>query len=495
MTDTHSFRFDNSYGQLPDRFFIRMAPVPVAAPRTIKINKGLADQLGLDFDQLKSLDGAEVFSGNRVLEGSDPLAMAYGGHQFGGWSPRLGDGRAILLGEIFDKDNARFDMMLKGSGSTPFSRGGDGRAALGPVLREYIVAEAMAALGVPTTRALAAVATGEMVIREETLPGAILTRIAQSHVRVGTFEYFGAQGDVEATKLLADHVIDRHYPDARETENPYRALLEYVIAKQAALVARWQSIGFIHGVMNTDNVSIVGETIDYGPCAFMDSYHAGQVYSSIDRQGRYAYGNQPGITHWNVSCLAQALLPLLAVDQDEAIVIAKEVLLEFPDLFETAYMEDFRKKLGLSDVIEGDIGLTNDLLQHMEDGNADFTLTFRALSGLSTEETSADDIARELFDEPDGFNVWAKEWRMRLAQDKQSDTERQSAMRLVNPAVIPRNHLVEEAIIAATKNDDFSVFENLVAVLEKPFDDQPEGSKYLLPPRDDQVVQATFCGT
>ena len=331
------FAFDNSYARLPDRFFARLRPTPVAAPHLVRLNKKLAWHLELDPGKLAAPDGVEILAGNRVPNGSEPLAMAYAGHQFGGFVPQLGDGRAILLGEVIDRDGVRRDIQLKGSGPTPFSRLGDGRAALGPVLREYIVSEAMAALGIPTTRALAAVATGEPVWREMPLPGAVLTRVASSHIRVGTFQFFAAQGDVDAIRRLADHVIARHYPEAVDAANRYRTLLDLVISRQATLIARWMLVGFIHGVMNTDNMSIAGETIDYGPCAFMDVYHPRTVYSSIDNMGRYAYGNQPRVAQWNLTHLAETLLPLLAEDKDGAVKEAQEAIDAFPSVFERAY--------------------------------------------------------------------------------------------------------------------------------------------------------------
>jgi uncharacterized protein YdiU (UPF0061 family) len=495
MTNNASFAFDNSYARLPDRFFVSMPPTPVAGPRLAKLNAGLARRLDLDPEALGSAEGLQVLSGNQVPGGAHPLAMVYAGHQFGGWVPQLGDGRAILLGELTDRDGMRLDITLKGAGRTPFSRGGDGRAALGPVLREYIVSEAMAALGVPTTRALAAVTTGETVMRDKPEPGAILTRIAQSHVRVGTFEFFAAEGDVEALRLLADYVIKRHYRDATEAENPYRALLDNVIQRQAELVASWQLIGFIHGVMNTDNMSIAGETIDYGPCAFMDSYRAETVYSSIDHGGRYAYCNQPRIAHWNLSCLAQSLIPLLGEGEDAAVDEAKDALGAYPGLFDAAYLAGMRSKLGLRQESAGDGALSQDLMRRMEENKADFTTTFRGLCSLLGTSAKADAPVKELFENQAAFDEWAIQWRARLADEPAPDAERQAAMRAVNPAVIPRNHLVEEAITETGENGDFTFLEDLVSVLSSPFEDQPKHSRYTLPPRNDQIVRETFCGT
>ncbi|MDA7948362.1 MAG: YdiU family protein [Hyphomicrobiaceae bacterium] len=490
------FPFDNSYARLPDRFFARLDPVPVPEPRLIRLNTDLARLLRLDPAQLTSPSGVEVLAGNRVPEGSDPLAMAYAGHQFGNWVPQLGDGRAILLGEVIGNDGVRRDIQLKGSGRTPFSRMGDGRAVLGPILREYIVAEGMAALGVPTTRALAAVLTGEKVAREEFLPGAVLTRVAQSHVRVGTFQFFAARQDDEALKLLADHVIKRHYPDAAKEKNPYLSLLENVVARQAQLVARWQLVGFIHGVMNTDNMSIAGETIDYGPCAFMDTYHPNTVYSSIDHMGRYAYSNQPGIAHWNLAVLAQSLLPLFDADQDKAVEMAQSVINAFPALYDEAYLSGLLAKLGLTPMNERDKDLADDLLTCMAENEADFTLTFRTLCEAATlEPTDADGPVRDLFKDGGAFDAWAVRWRKRLLQEKTSDKDRKSAMRTVNPAFIPRNHLIAEAIEAAEERDDFAPFEELMTVLSKPYEDQPGRERYTRPPRPDQIVHRTFCGT
>lgn len=489
------FPFDNSYARLPDRFFARLAPSPVRAPQLIRLNEALAEHLGLDPEQLSSPEGIEILSGNRLPEGADPIAMAYAGHQFGNWVRQLGDGRAILLGEVIDRDGVRRDIQLKGSGHTPFSRMGDGRAVLGPVLREYIVGEAMAALGIPTTRALAAVTTGEQVAREQLLPGAVLTRVAQSHVRVGTFQYFAARGDEEALRLLADHVIERHCPNALRSDRPYRALLDAVIALQAQLIARWQLVGFIHGVMNTDNMSIAGETIDYGPCAFMDTYHPETVYSSIDQSGRYAYVNQPQIAQWNLAVFAQTLLPLLSEDEDVAVSDAKEAIDGFPGLFEAAYIAGMRAKLGLVQERAGDTELVRDLLNCMAQNKADFTLTFRRLCDVSAADPESDAAVSELFEDPAAFHGWVGRWRERLGQEGNSDDTRQLAMRQVNPAVIPRNHLVAEVIKAATENKDFAPFDKLMTVLASPYEEKPEYACYRIPPRPEQVVLQTFCGT
>ena len=485
---TIHFPFQNTYSALPANFFARVAPTPVAAPRLIKLNRALAVHLGLDPDVLESPEGAEILAGKRLPEGADPIAMAYAGHQFGHFVPQLGDGRAILLGEVIDKDGVRRDIQLKGSGPTPFSRRGDGRAALGPVLREYIVSEAMFALGIPTTRSLAAVTSGERVQRETMLPGAVLTRVASSHIRVGTFQFFAARGETEGVRALADHVIARHYPDISLAERPYHALLERVVARQADLVARWLLVGFIHGVMNTDNTSVSGETIDYGPCAFMDEYNPGQVFSSIDEMGRYAYANQPQIALWNLTRLAECLLPLFSDDKDKAIEQAQFILGEFAEKFTTAYQSGLRSKIGLFTARDGDEALVQDLLDAMAKNQADFTLTFRRLADAD------DDSVRAQFTDPTAFDEWATRWRQRLADEPQSAAERQAAMRAVNPAFIPRNHRVE-AVIQAAVNNDYAPFEELLTVLSKPYEDQPEFAAYADPPLPDQRVFRTFCGT
>ncbi len=488
------FPFTNSYVRLPERFYARLPPTPVAAPRLIRVNHALAEELGIDPRALGAEAGVHALAGNRVPHGAEPIAMAYAGHQFGNWVPQLGDGRAILLGEITGKDGVRYDIQLKGSGPTPFSRRGDGRAALGPVLREFIVSEAMAALGIPTTRTLAAVTTGEIVLRQEgPLPGAVLTRVSKSHVRVGTFEYFGNGGDTEAVRLLADYVIARLYPSAAEADAPYRALLDAVIGRTAYLIAQWQLIGFIHGVMNTDNASIAGETIDYGPCAFMDSYDPATVFSSIDEGGRYAYGNQPRIAHWNLVRFAQALLPLLGPDEESAIKTAQEAINTYPARFEAAYHQGLRLKVGFMRAQDGDLPLIGELFRHMADGRADFTLTFRRLSDCA----AGGDVQplRALFDNAAALDVWLDKWRARLALEKTAEGDRAAAMRLVNPAYIPRNHRVEAAIAAAQERGDYGPFDELMIVLARPFDDQPAYATYQDPPKPDEIVRQTFCGT
>jgi uncharacterized protein YdiU (UPF0061 family) len=491
---TVHFPFQNTYSALPANFFARVAPTPVTSPRLIKLNRPLAVRLGLDPDLLSTSEGAEILAGKRLPDGAEPIAMAYAGHQFGHFVPQLGDGRAILLGEVIDSDGVRRDIQLKGSGPTPFSRRGDGRAALGPVLREYVVSEAMAALGIPTTRSLAAVVTGEVVMRETALPGAVLTRVASSHIRVGTFQFFASRGDADGVRRLADHVIARHYPDAAKAERPYHALLEGVVARQAELVARWLLVGFIHGVMNTDNCSISGETIDYGPCAFMDHYDPAAVFSSIDEMGRYAYANQPRIALWNLTRLAECLLPLFSPEQEKAIAEAQDILNAFAEKFSAAYQAGLRSKIGLFTTRDGDEALVQDLLDAMAKNQADFTLTFRRLAEAALD-AKYDGAVSQLFADPNAFGEWAARWRQRTADEPQSAEQRRNAMRAVNPAFIPRNHRIEAIIEAAVVSDDYAPFEELLTVLAKPFDDQPEFAAYADPPQPEQRVLQTFCGT
>src|SRR5947208_1184546 len=402
---TFHFPFENTYARLPDRFYARVAPTPVRAPRLIRVNTELALNLGLDPDWLAGPEGLEVLAGRNVPKAAEPIAMAYAGHQFGHFVPQLGDGRAILLGEVVDRQGVRRDLQLKGSGRTPFSRRGDGRAALGPVLREYVVSEAMAALGIPTTRSLAAVMTGETVARDALLPGALLRRVATSHIRVGTFQFFAARGDLEGLRLLADHVISRHYPEAAHSDRPCSSLLELVTLRQAELIARWLLVGFIHGVMNTDNTSIAGETIDYGPCAFMDEYHPGKVFSSIDQQGRYAYANQPQIATWNLARFAETLLPLIDDDQHKAIAQAEELLDRFPACFEAAYSAGLRQKLGLAMSQDGDLELAGAFLGLLAANQVDFTLAFRRLSEATGDAASGAPL-RGLFQNGPAFDSW-----------------------------------------------------------------------------------------
>ena len=486
--------FDNSYAALPDRFFARIAPTAVDRPELIALNVDLARELGLDSEALAGPEGIAVLSGQAVALGSDPLAMAYAGHQFGQFVPQLGDGRAILLGEVVDRAGKRRDIQLKGSGPTPFSRRGDGRAALGPVLREFLVSEAMAGLGIPTTRALAAVTTGELVWRETELPGAVLTRVAASHIRVGTFQFFAARADTEGLRLLADYVIGRLYPDATGASNPYSALLESVVLGQASLIARWMLVGFIHGVMNTDNMSVACETIDYGPCAFMDAYDPAKVFSSIDQMGRYAYGNQPRMAQWNLARLAETLLPLLADDEDASVAEAERVLNLFAPRFSSELQAGFRRKIGLLEARDGDQALIQGLLDAMSAGGADFTLTFRSLAEATVDGSPGYQAARALFSDPSAFDQWATGWHARLAEESGRDAERLAMMASTNPAVIPRNHRIE-AVIRSAVDGDFAPFQAMRAALAYPFEESPEFAAYRLPPAPEERVLRTFCGT
>lgn len=464
--------FDNSYARLPERFYGRQPPTPVAGPPgLIALNAPLAEELGLDPATLAESEGLEVLAGNRVPEGAAPLAQAYAGHQFGGWVPQLGDGRALLLGEVVDVGGQRRDIQLKGSGRTAFSRMGDGRAWLGPVIREYLVSEAMHALGVPTTRALAAVSTGEQVFREAPMPGAVLVRVASSHIRVGTFQFFAARKDVEALERLAAHVVARHYPDA---SGPLE-MLEMAVERHARLMARWMSVGFIHGVMNTDNAHVAGETIDYGPCAFMDAYHPDTVFSSIDRFGRYAYARQPEMANWNLAQFAIALLPLLGGD-DAAVEAASAAVRRFPDLYEAAWLDAFRAKIGLASTEDGDVYLIRALLENMANSGADFTNAFRALSRGEA---------------PEG---WVSRWEERLARDGRSREEQIETMRKANPAVIPRNHRIEKAIQDAVSGN-LDTFRDLNRVLSTPYELGDADAAFADPPAPEERVLRTFCGT
>lgn len=495
--------FQNSYIKLGKDFYASSSPAPVARPELIKFNHQLAKELGLSDTCLNSAEGTSIFAGNLIPAGAEALAMAYAGHQFGQFNPQLGDGRAVLLGEFDSPDGVHFDMQLKGSGRTFFSRGGDGRAALGPVLREYLVSEAMAKLGVPTTRALAVVSTGEEVARQQLLPGGIITRIATSFVRIGTFQYFAAKDDMAAIKKLADHVIARNYPHAGEQANPYVSFFDAVVKNQAELVAKWMQLGFIHGVMNTDNMSIAGETIDYGPCAFMDAYDHDQVYSSIDHGKRYAYSNQPSIALWNLTRLAETLLPLLAEDTEAAVEIAQDVLKSFVERYQESWLSGMRIKSGLSVELESDKELIESLLDTMADNDADFTLTFCYLSQLgsqlasqlSADATEQDCDIRALFNDPEQFDQWALKWRKRLTEETLCDEDRQVMMQAVNPVYIPRNHQIEAAIRVAEDKADFSVFHDLHEVLQNPYQRQQGKDVYMLPPEPDEIVAQTFCGT
>jgi uncharacterized protein YdiU (UPF0061 family) len=483
--DTVGWRFDNTYARLPDALFTPAAPVAVRAARVSILNHRLADELGLDLRAMSPDAAAALFAGQELPNGAEPIAQAYAGHQYGGFT-MLGDGRAILLGEHRTPDGRLVDIQLKGAGPTRFSRRGDGRAALGPMLREYIISEALAALGIPTTRSLAVVTTGEPVYRASALKGAILTRVAASHIRVGTFEYAAARGDEPTLRALADYAIARHYPELIDAPRKYLEFFRAVADRQAALVARWQLVGFIHGVMNTDNMAISGETIDYGPCAFMNAYRPDTVFSSIDHGGRYAYGNQPAITQWNLARFAEALLPLLDPDQEKAVAVATEVLEDFSVRFGRYWLAGMRKKLGLQTDEEGDSELIRALLDWMEKSRADFTNTFRDLSSEGAP-------VGEWYRNPD-FQAWYARWQERLDREGQPKAAAHALMRAVNPAVIPRNHRVEEALSAAEERDDLSVLHDLLAVLASPYEAMADLAKYRDPPAD-ECGYRTFCGT
>jgi serine/tyrosine/threonine adenylyltransferase len=484
----------SSYATLPERFYARVSPTPVAAPRIIRINRALADDLRLELTHLDEPAAAGLFSGNALPPAAVPIAMAYAGHQFGHFVPQLGDGRAILIGESRNQAGALRDIQLKGCGRTPYSRSGDGRAALGPVLREYLVSEAMHALGVPTTRALAAVTTGEFVQREGRLPGAILTRVAASHIRVGTFEYFAARGDVAGVKLLADYVIDRHYQSCSREQSPYLALLSQVVTRQAALIAAWMNVGFIHGVMNTDNMAVSGETIDFGPCAFMDAFDPAAVFSSIDHRGRYAYANQPHAAAWNLARFAETLLPLIDSDSVRAIESATTVLETFAGQSADFWLAGMRRKLGLSGAEAGDRQLAEDFLDAMHRSQADFTLTFRGLCEVAGNLTN-DATLRGFFTNAGEYQDWLQRWQARLARDASVPGARAQAMRQANPRFIPRNHRIEQMIEAATEQGDFTPFERLMLVLARPFQEQEEHAQLAEPPAASERVLQTFCGT
>jgi serine/tyrosine/threonine adenylyltransferase len=479
------WNLDNSYAHLPEIFFTKMDPNPVDAPKLIILNDSLAISLGLNADTLKGEEEIAVFAGNGIPEGALPLAQAYAGHQFGNFT-MLGDGRAMLIGEQITPAGERFDIQLKGSGRTRYSRGGDGRAGIGPMLREYIISEAMHALGIPTTRSLAVVTTGETIFRETMLSGAILTRIAKSHLRVGTFQFAAQWGTFEDLRQLADYAIQRHYPEIEVEENRYHSFLKAVIKKQAALIAKWQLVGFIHGVMNTDNMTISGETIDYGPCAFMDTYDPATVFSSIDIQGRYAYGNQPSIAGWNLARFAETLIPLLHEDESEAIKIAQDAISEFPEEYQSKWLSGMRSKLGLFNEEKDDETLIDDLLTLMQNNQADYTNTFRAL----TFKKLADN---KMFGTPE-FIEWHGLWQARLERQHETKESSYQLMRDSNPAVIPRNHRVEEALESAVEQGDYRVMQQLVEVLHDPYNHIPENEKYTTLP-ESTIPYQTFCGT
>ncbi|MEE2732600.1 MAG: YdiU family protein [Pseudomonadota bacterium] len=495
--------FDNAYARLPESCFAKLAPTPVQTPGLIRFNTELATELRISFDDATDSDIAAIFSGNRLPAQADPLAMAYCGHQFGQLNPQLGDGRAILLGDLVDVHGQRRDIQLKGSGRTPFSRGGDGRSPLGPALREYILCEAMHALGVPTTRALAVVSSGEPVLRERAEPGAVFTRVAASHIRVGTFQYFALRQDSEALQALADHVLERHYPTIdRTADDRYLQLFSAICQRQAQLIAQWLQLGFIHGVMNTDNMTVSGETIDYGPCAFMDAFSAGKVFSSIDQGGRYAYQNQSAIGQWNLARLAEAMLTLFPGDEDEAVAAATTVLKEFADVHGQAWQQAMGQKLGFGGVEAGDLQRISALLELLEQGGLDYTLFFRRLCKVTQPEQDRSDLLA-LLTLPDcrnsaamerNLHEWLDEWQQQLRQREPDPTAVQSRMLAANPAIIPRNHRVAEAI-AAAEAGDYAVFENLLAALAQPYAELPQFAAYQEPPQPAQRVHRTFCGT
>jgi serine/tyrosine/threonine adenylyltransferase len=491
MTNEHAataagWSFDNSYARLPEFLYTRHNPTAVSSPRLIKLNGPLAASLGLDAEALNGSDGAALFAGNIVPEGADPIAQAYAGHQFGHFT-MLGDGRAILLGEQIAPDGSRFDVQLKGSGPTPYSRSGDGRASVGPMLREYIISEAMHGLGIPTTRSLAVVTTGDPVYRYTEEPGAVLTRIAASHIRVGTFQYASHKGSLQDLASLAAYTLHRHYPEADAEANVGLSLLREVIKRQASLIAKWQLVGFIHGVMNTDNMALSGETIDYGPCAFMDAYDPSTVFSSIDRQGRYAYGNQPQIAGWNLARFAEALLPLLHEDEEKAIELAEDAIAEYPKLYHRNYMIGMRAKLGIADEEPEDEALIADIHSLMQKHHADYTNTFRALTlgqfeGMFMFGTSE-------------FEAWREQWQARLGRQQETQISAQALMQSSNPAVIPRNHRVEEALAAAAEQGDYGVMERLLAVLACPYAYSTEQAEYAVLPEQTNPAYRTYCGT
>ena len=484
-------QFDNTYARLSKALHAPAASLPVPKSELVRLNVALCELLRLDRGWLESPDGLAMLSGSRMPTGAEPIAMAYAGHQFGGWVPQLGDGRAALIGEVIGRDERRYDLHLKGSGRTRFSRGGDGKAVLGAVLREYVVSEAMAALGVPTTRALAAVTTNEPVQRDELEPGAVLTRVAQSHVRVGTFQYLANRESAQEVKQLADYVLERHYPEAALSDAPYRELFSEIAGRQADLVAHWMALGFIHGVMNTDNMQVAGETIDYGPCAFMDAFHPMKKFSSIDHGGRYAWGNQPSIAAWNLTRLAEALLPLLGEDEAASIAWARTALDQFEARFHEQFTRRFNAKLGRQGSVDDDdfLGAT---FAALTEGQVDFTLFFRQLTRVASGESEAP--LQALFARPALADAWLARWRRLLDAEGGSEAERVANMRAANPIFVPRNHRVEQAIVAARAGDD-APFHRLVDALARPFDEQPEHAELERAPREHEVVTATFCGT
>ncbi len=485
-------KFDNSYSCLPEEFFQRINPVPVRAPKLIIFNNNLGKHLGFDINQTND-NYAQIFSGNIIPNGASPIALAYAGHQYGNFVNQLGDGRAVLLGEVTDLNEQRYDIQLKGSGQTQFSRRGDGRSPLGPVVREYILSEAMHSLNIPTTRSLAAVSSGEQVYRDTSLPGAILTRVAKSHIRIGTFEYFASLKQLKNLKTLSDYTIDRHYPEVKSSKNRYLSLLNAVSNKQAELIAHWMSIGFIHGVMNTDNTSIAGETIDYGPCAFMDTYDPSTVFSSIDHHGRYSFGNQPHIIEWNLACFATCLIPLIDEDPSKANKQAGEIIKDVSVKINKAIMDKMRQKIGLSSEQKTTHQLLEKLLKIMLDNQSDYTLTFRYLCDVLGEK--GDSKFKEQFTTQDEISKWLVEWQLCINNQGQSKEKIYQSMRLVNPAFIPRNHLIERIIKAAVDHDDYSEMKALSSILSNPYKEQNVDFDYINPPEPSEKVYQTFCGT
>ncbi len=490
-SDGSLFTFDNSFVRDLPGLYEPWLATPASAPSLLVLNKSLADELGVDSEALSAPHGVAALVGNEVPLGASPVAQAYAGHQFGGFSPRLGDGRALLLGEVFDVGGHRRDLHLKGSGRTPFARGGDGKAAVGPMLREYVIGEAMHALGIPTTRALAVSATGEQIVRDTMLPGAVLTRVAASHLRVGTFQYAAMSEDPTLIQRLANHAVARHHPHAVESAQPYLAFLEGVIDAQASLVARWMLVGFVHGVMNTDNMTISGETIDYGPCAFMDAFDPATVFSSIDQGGRYAYGNQPQIAQWNLARLAETLLPLFNVETELAVEAATDLLQSFPDRYHSYWGSGMRAKLGLGDEQQGDAQLIDELLALLHRQNVDFTSYFRALSSSVRGDSKR---VTALFPEPSGFDEWSVGHRARLSSRSCDPHAVAAAMDRVNPVYIPRNHQVEEALTAAS-DGNLGLFRRLLDAVSQPFDERPGFEPYAAPAPPGFGRYRTFCGT
>ena len=493
MPFKNTIPFDNSYAAQMEGFYVPWEGAKVPSPSIIQFNDEFAEELGLSADDLNSEQGAEFFAGNEMPAGASPLAQVYAGHQFGGFSQQLGDGRALLVGEVIDQNNHRRDIQLKGSGPTPFSRRGDGKAVIGPVLREYLIGEAMHALGIPTTRALAAVLTGEKIARDGFEPGAVLTRVASSHLRVGTFQFFAARKETKKVQQLADYSINRHYPELLETDDKYLGFLKSVMKRQAQLVAKWMAVGFVHGVMNTDNVTISGETIDYGPCAFIDTYKAKAVFSSIDEQGRYAYGNQPNIAQWNLARFAETLIALIDPDDsDNAVKLATDALNQFPKIYHEFWIMEMSAKLGLEKLQEGDPDLINELFEIMEAQNIDYTKLFRALSETARGN---DNQLQELFSDAPVINPWFEKWMKRLSLNAKNATQTANSMNEVNPLYIPRNHKVEQALQAASKQEDYEPFKKLLSVLMDPYKKREGLEEFEEPALKGDEPYVTFCGT